>query len=606
MAIDLKKNKIISILTDKPGVYQFIDSFGKIIYIGKARNLKKRVTSYFSPNQSGKTMAMLNKATDIKHIVVDTESDALLLENSLIKKYQPRYNILLKDDKSYPRICIKNEHFPRVFITRNVVRDGSLYFGPYTSAHMVRNLISLIKQVFTLRTCNYNLTQDTIAAGKFKPCLEYYIGNCRAPCVAYETEDEYNEKIAQIKNILYGKVMSVTEHLKGKMKEAAGMLKFEEAQSYKEKIDILNNFRTRSAVVSNTIRNIDVLGFTQDVERSFVSYLKVVDGAVVQAFTLDLRSKVDEEKETILASAITELRQKYSSDSPEVIVPFLPDIQLNNLKYTIPRSGDKLKLLELAEKNALYFKLEQKKKMLEHSPGERTGKNLGKVKNDLHLPFLPAHIECFDNSNIMGKNPVSACVVFRNGKPSKKEYRHFNIRTVTGPNDFASMEEVIYRRYRRVLDEGGSIPQLIIIDGGKGQLSSAMKSLEKLGLHDRITVIGIAKKLEEIYFPGDSVPIYLDRQTYTLKLIQQLRDEAHRFGITFHRHKRSSEMTTSELDSIKGIGPKSKEVLLKKFRSTGELRKATSEEFERLIGKSKASILVRFLQNQTGKDPEEL
>lgn len=593
MATDSIKNNIIPLLPDKPGVYQFIDSSGKIIYIGKAKNLKKRVSSYFTANQSGKTMVMLNKAADLKHIVVDTESDALLLENNLIKRYQPRYNILLKDDKSYPRICIKNENFPRVFITRNVHRDGSLYFGPYTSAQLVRNLLTLVKQIFTLRTCNYNLTPENIAAGKFKPCLEYYIGNCKAPCVAWETEKEYDEKIIQIRNILNGNVATVSEHLKGKMKEAAAGLHFEEAQSFKEKLDVLNNFRTRSAVVSNTIRNVDVFGFTQDADKCYVNYVKVVDGAVVQAFTLDLRPKVDEEKETILASAITELRQKYSSDSPEIIVPFIPDIQLNNIKYTIPKSGDKLKLLQLAEKNAIYFKLEQKKKLLEHSPEQRTGRNLEKMKNDLHMPFMPVHIECFDNSNIMGKNPVAACVVFRNGKPSKKDYRHFNIKTVTGPNDFASMEEVIHRRYRRVLEEGGSIPQLVIIDGGKGQLSSAMKSIVKLGLQEKITVIGIAKKLEEIFFPGDSVPIYLDKNSYTLKLIQQLRDEAHRFGITFHRNKRSAEMTRSELDQVKGVGPKTKEILLKKFRSLDDIRNAPLEELEKLIGKHKAAIIKK-------------
>jgi len=600
VAIDLKKNNILSFLPDKPGVYQFIDVSGRTIYIGKAKNLKKRVSSYFSPNQSGKTTIMLNRAADLKHIVVDSESDALLLENNLIKRYQPRYNILLKDDKSYPRICIKNEHFPRVFITRNVIRDGSQYFGPYTSAQMVRNLISLIKQIFTLRTCNYNLTGENIAAGKFKACLEYYIGNCKAPCISLETEEEYDEKIVQIRAILRGNSSSVTEHLKNKMKNASEKLKFEEAQSYKEKLEILNNFRTKSTVVSNTIKNVDVFGFTQDVDICYVNYLNVVDGAVVQTFTLDLRPKVDEEKETILASAVTELRQKYSSDSPEILVPFLPDIQLDNVKYTIPKSGDRLKLLELAERNAVYYKLEQKKKLLEHKPEERTGKNLEKVKNDLHMPYLPVHIECFDNSNLMGKNPVSACVVFKNGKPSKKDYRHFNIKSVSGPNDFASMEEVIYRRYKRVLEEGGSLPQLVIIDGGKGQLSSALKSIETLGLHEKVTIIGIAKKLEEIYFPGDSVPIYLDKNSYSLKLIQQLRDEAHRFGITFHRNKRSSEMTKSELDRIKGIGPKTKETLLKNFKSINEIRSAKENELESLIGKSKTAILKNFLKNQPG------
>jgi excinuclease ABC subunit C len=589
---------ILCSLPDKPGVYQFIDSFGKLIYIGKAKNLKKRVTSYFAKNQSGKTTVMLNKAAEIRHIVVENESDALLLENNFIKKHQPRYNILLKDDKTFPRICIKNEPFPRVFSTRNVFKDGSLYFGPYTSGLMVKTLLNLIRQLYKLRTCKFSLTEGNISAGKFRPCLEYHIGNCKAPCIGNQSEQEYDESIRQIRDILKGNILTVTSHLKDKMVEFSRELRFEEAQILKEKIDILNRFRSHSAVVSNTIKNVDVFAFAQDNERCYVNYLKVVEGAVVQAFTLEIRSRVDEEPESLLGSAITEIRERYSSDSPEIIVSFHPDIQLDKIKYTIPKIGEKLKLLELAERNAIYYKLEQKKKLLEHKPVSRSGKNLEKVKNDLHMPVIPVHIECFDNSNIMGKDPVAACVVFRNGQPSKKDYRHFNIKTVTGPDDFSSMEEVIYRRYKRMLEEDKPVPQLIIIDGGKGQLSSAMKSLEKLGLRENVTMIGIAKKLEEIYFPGDSVPIYFDKNSYSLKLIQQMRNEAHRFGINFHRDKRSSGMTKSELDEIKGIGPKTKEILLKTFVSPEKIKNAPVEELEKHVGRSKAQIIVKFYKNR--------
>lgn len=595
----------ISALPGKPGVYQFIDQWGNIIYVGKAKNLKKRVASYFAKNQSGKTTVMLKKATAIQHIVVDNESDALLLENNLIKKHQPRYNILLKDDKTYPWICIKKEPFPRVFSTRNVIKDGSLYFGPYTSGLMVKTLLLLIRQLFKLRTCSHSLTASNIAAGKFRVCLEYHIGNCKAPCTGNQDENEYDENIVQIKDILKGNLMTVTDHLKQKMADYSSEMRFEEAQLIKEKIEIINKFRSRSVVVSNSIRNIDVYAVTREDDKAFVNYLKVVDGAVIQAYTLEMRVRLDEENDSLLGFAITELRQRYSSDSPEIIVPYKPDILLDRVKYTVPRIGEKLKLLELAERNAIYYRLEQKKRQSEHRPEERTGKNLGKVKKDLHMPDIPVHIECFDNSNIMGSNPVAACVVFRNGKPYKKDYRHFNIKTVSGPDDFSSMEEVIFRRYRRMKEEGRELPQLIIIDGGKGQLSSAMKSLAKLELQDKITVIGIAKKLEEIYFPGDSVPVYLDKNSYSLKLIQQLRNEAHRFGINFHRDKRSSGMLVSELDKIPGIGPKSKEALLKKFGSVDEIKKATQEELQKVVGANKTTLITGFFQNPLQVAPKE-
>jgi len=596
MAVNEKFRSILSLIPEKPGVYQFVDSNGSILYVGKAKNLKKRVTSYFSKNQSGKTVVLLNKTDDIRHIVVDNESDALLLENNLIKKHQPRYNILLKDDKTFPWICIKNEPFPRVFSTRNTIRDGSLYFGPYTSGLMVKVLIDLIRQLYKLRTCSNKLTDANIQEGKFKVCLEYHLGNCNAPCIGKQSENEYNENIYQIKNILKGNISTVIEHLKQLMDMYSRKLSFEKAQMIKEKIKILSRFRSRSAVVSNRIINVDVFAFTQELDNAYVNYLKVVQGAIIQAFTLELKIMVDEERESLMGFAITEIRRRLLSDSQEIILPFKPDILIDKVKYTVPKAGEKRKLLELAERNAIYYKLEQKKKRMEHSPQVRTGKKLERLKNDLHMPELPAHIECFDNSNIMGHNPVAACVVFRNARPSKKEYRHFNIKTVTGPDDFLSMEEIIYRRYKRVTEEKRALPQLVIIDGGKGQLSAAMKSIEKLGLREKMTIIGIAKKLEEIYFPGDSVPIYLDKNSVSLKIIQQLRNEAHRFGINFHRDKRSSEMIKSDLDQIKGIGPKTKERLLKHFGSIDKIVKAQNEELEKIIGISKTSILTEYFR----------
>lgn len=595
----LNHRNIIPLLPEKPGVYQFIDTNGNIIYAGKAKNLKKRVSSYFSKNQSVKTSAMLKKATGLRHIVVDNESDALLLENNIIKKHQPRYNILLKDDKTFPWICIKKEPFPRVFSTRNIVKDGSYYFGPYTSGIMVKTLLELIRHLYKTRTCALNLNTSNILAGKFKVCLEYHLGNCKAPCIGLQTENDYSDSIQQIKEILKGNISSVIEHLKRVMWDLSSELRFEEAQIVKEKINILSSFRSRSAIVSSTIKNVDVFGIAQDADNSYVNYLKVINGAVIQAFTLELKSRVDEEKESLLGFAITEIKQRFSSDSPEIIIPFKPDILFDKIKYTVPARGDKLKLLELAQRNALYYKLEQKKRREEQVAGDRTLRNLEKLRNDLHMSEIPNHIECFDNSNIMGKNPVAACVVFRNARPSKKEYRHFNIKTVTGPNDFSSMEEIVYRRYKRMTEEGQSLPQLIIIDGGKGQLSSAMKSLTKLNIHEKSTVIGIAKKLEEIYFPGDNVPIYLDKNSISLKIIQQIRNEAHRFGINFHRDKRSAEMTKSDLDEIKGIGIKTKEILLREIGSVDKIRMLPEKDLENLVGRKKASILYEFFKNQT-------
>jgi len=598
MIIDPHKFKnSLSRLPSKPGIYQFLDSNGSILYVGKAKNLRKRVTSYFAKNQSGKTELLLRRSSDIRHIVVDNESDALLLENNLIKKHQPRYNILLKDDKTFPWICIKKEPFPRIFSTRNTIRDGSVYFGPYTSGLMVKTLLNLIRQIYKLRTCYLNLTRSNIDSEKFKVCLEYHLGNCKGPCIGLQSEKEYSENIQQIRDILKGNISSVIDHLKTQMIGYSLEMRFEEAQKIKEKIDILSGFRSRSAVVSNTIRNVDVFTYTRETDYAYVNYLKIVDGAVIQAFTVELKIRIDEERESILGYAITEIRERLGSDSPEIIVPFKPDIQIDKIKYIVPKAGEKLKLIELSERNAIYYKLEQKKKRADLiKPQERTGKNLEKLKNDLHMSEIPLHIECFDNSNIMGANPVAACVVFRNGKPSGKDYRHFNIKTVSGPDDFSSMEEIVYRRYKRMLAEQNPLPQLVIIDGGKGQLSSAMKSIVKLGLKERVTVIGIAKKLEEIYFPGDSVPIYIDKNSISLKIIQQLRNEAHRFGITFHRNKRSLSMIKSGLDEIRGIGPKTKEILLRQFDSVEKIRKLSPDSLEKLVGTSKTRLLLDYFQ----------
>ena len=585
-----------SLLPDKPGVYQFIDASGTILYVGKARSLRKRVQSYFAKNQTGKTNVMLSRAVDLRHIVVDNESEALLLENSLIKRHQPRYNILLKDDKTYPWICIKNEHFPRVFMTRKLIADGSSYFGPYTSVLAVRTLLELIRDLFQIRTCSLPLTKKSIAEGKFKVCLEYHIGNCKGPCAGLVSEEEHDQQIEKIKQIIKGDVSKVTGHLETLMKNYAAELKFEEAQKIKEKLEILSKYRSKSLVVNASVKDVDVFGCTTDSGSMYISYLKVVQGAIVQSYTIELKMRLEEDRESVLSTAVTEIRQRVSSDSPEILVPFMPDILIDKVRYAVPRKGDRLKLLDLAVRNSVFFKLERQKKVAERSSETRSQRNMEKIKNDLHMPELPVHIECFDNSNIQGQAPVAACVVFRNGRPSNREYRHFNIKTVTGPDDFASMEEVITRRYKRMLDEKTPLPQLIVIDGGKGQLSSALKSLEALGLRGRITVIGLAKKLEEIYFPGDSVPLYLDKNSMTLKVIQHIRNEAHRFGINYHRSKRSSGMNTSKLDDIPGIGEKTKEVLLKKFGSVKKVAETTIDELTAVVGRKKAEILSDALK----------
>lgn len=588
--------QMASLMPERPGIYIFRDDTGTVLYVGKAKNLRKRVTSYFLKNVSGKTLIMVKKAASLQHQVVDNESDALLLENNLIKKHQPRYNILLKDDKTYPWVCVKNEHFPRVFLTRKVIADGSLYNGPYTSVLSVKTLVDLVRHLFQLRTCSLPLNQQSIKEGRFKVCLEYHLGNCKAPCVGYISEEEYNDQINKVNAIIRGDVSSVKNHLEALMHSYASNLMFEEAQKVKEKLEMISGFRSKSLVVNASVKNVDVFGFNSDVASAFVSYMKIVEGAIIQTYSIELKTRMEEERESLLSTAITEIRQRVSSVSPTVIVPFMPDIKIDRVKYTVPQRGDSLKILELANKNALFFKMERLKKGSEKSNEARTGRNLERMMKDLNMPVLPLHIECFDNSNIQGTSPVASCVVFRNGKPSNKEYRHFNIKTVEGPNDFASMEEILLRRYSRLLEEGKPIPQLIVIDGGKGQLSSAMKSLDELMLREKVTVIGIAKRLEEIYFPDDPVPLYLDKNSISLKIIQHIRDEAHRFGINFHRLKRSAGMKNSVLDEIDGIGEKTKEVLLKKFGSVKEISNASTEDLEKLVGKQKAAILIAALK----------
>ena len=588
----------VNSLPDEPGIYQFFDKSGTIIYIGKAKRLKRRVISYFSKiHDSRKTNLLVRKIVTVKFIVVETEQDALILENNLIKKYQPRYNILLKDDKTFPWICIKNESFPRVFYTRRVIKDGSLYFGPFTSMLLIRTLLDLFKHTYKLRTCNLNLSHENVSRGKFKVCLQYHIGNCLGPCEKFQTERHYSEGIDEIKNILKGNIGIVVSQLKKQMLELSADLNFEEAQALKERLDILLKYQARSTVVSPSIRNIDVYSFKKEDEISYVNFLKVINGGVIHSYTLEIKSRIDETDEDMLLSGITEIRQKIYSNATELIVPFKPSFKMEGVSYTVPQRGDKKKLLELSEKNVTYFILE-KKKNNSLQKGETSSERILKTaQKELRLTEIPFHIECFDNSNLQGTNPVAACVVFKNAKPAKRDYRHFNIKTVTGPDDFASMEEIVYRRYKRLLEEGNKLPNLVIVDGGKGQLGAALKALDKLELRGKLPIIGIAKRLEEIYYPGDPVPLYIDKNSETLKLIQKLRDEAHRFGITHHRGQRSKDMIVSELDQIKGVGDKTKDALLKKFKSVEGIKKAAVDELEAEIGKSKAQILMDYFQS---------
>jgi len=591
---------ILSTLPDKPGIYQYFDKDGILLYIGKAKSLKKRVSSYFSTDKfdSGKTAVMVRKIADIKTLVVDTEMDALLLENNLIKKHQPRYNVNLRDDKTYPWICIKNEPFPRIFYTRKLIRDGSEYFGPYTSVKMIETLLDIVKHLYKIRTCSLLLSAENIANKKFKVCLEYHIGNCKGPCEAMQTFEEYEKSIKDIRQILKGNISGVISHLKEEMQREAASMNFEGAQDVKEKIEQLEKLRSKSVVVNPSIHNVDVFSIKTEDDFAYVNFLKVMNGSIIQGHTIELKKKLDETPEELLEIAIADLRTRFQSDASEIIVPFEMQMQDEKLNFIVPKIGDKKHLLLLSEKNVLNFMREKQMQFEKQNPENKTLRLLEQMKKDLRLKELPRHIECFDNSNIQGAYPVAAMSVFKNGKPSKKDYRHFNIKTVEGPDDFASMEEVVFRRYKRLLEEAQPLPQLIVIDGGKGQLSSAMNSLEKLNLTGKIAVIGIAKKLEEIYYPGDSVPLYIDKKSETLRIIQQLRDEVHRFGITHHRNRRSKGVVKTELSEIKGIGEKTAEQLLKHFKSVKKIRETSFDELKSLVGNAKAQVIYDFFQSK--------
>ena len=591
---------LVRVLPNRPGVYQYYDESGTIIYVGKAIDLKKRVASYFtnSKGHSNKVKRLVANIVDIKHIVVETETDALLLENNLIKKYQPKYNVMLKDDKTYPWICIKNERFPRVFSTRKVIKDGSEYFGPYVSSYMMKTVLELIHQIYPLRNCNYNLSEENVDKGKFKVCLEYHMGNCLGPCEGKQDEDDYQQSIINIRNILKGNLHSVSKHLREKMAFFAEQLEFERAQMIKERLEILDRYQAKSTVVSPTVNNVDVYAILTDVKSAYINFLKVVSGSIIQAHTLELKKQLDESDAELLALGIVEIRSRLNSNSKEIVVPFDPGINIEGVQFHIPQRGDKKKLLELSHRNAMYYRKEKWQQVSHTDPEAHAERLMEQMKADLRLNEQPRHIECFDNSNIQGTNPVAACVVFKNGKPAKREYRHFNIKTVEGPDDFASMEEVVYRRYKRLKEEGEPLPQLIIIDGGKGQLSSALKSLDKLELRGKIAILGIAKRLEELFYPDDPVPLYLDKRSETLKVIQQLRNEAHRFGIEHHRKRRSKSGIKTSLTDIKGIGTETSEQLLKKFKSIKRLAAADETEVAKLIGPSKAKLVFEHFNEK--------
>ncbi|MBM1104906.1 excinuclease ABC subunit UvrC [Aurantibacter crassamenti] len=587
MPQDLLKIQIQT-LPSTPGVYQFYNKDEKILYVGKAKNLKRRVSSYFNKNHdNGKTRILVKHIHTIKHIVVPTETDALLLENNLIKKYQPRYNVLLKDDKSYPWICIKNERFPRIFPTRNHIKDGSEYFGPYTSMYTVRTLLDLIKGVYPLRTCNYDLSEKNISEGKYKVCLEYHLGNCKGPCEGHQSEPEYQLQVSDIREIIKGNFKSSLHYFKKQMIELADKRLYEEAQQMKEKIEVLENYQAKSTIVNPKINNVDVFTIISDEDFAYVNFLQISHGAVIRSHTLEMKKKLDESDVELLQMAIVEIRQRFNSHSKELYLPFEVSVD-PELKIRVPKTGDKKRILELSERNAKFFRQDRFKQIKIIDPDRHTNRIMAQMKIDLRLSEEPRHIECFDNSNIQGSNPVAACVVFINGKPAKKEYRKFNIKTVVGPDDFASMEEVVFRRYKRLLDEEANLPQLIVIDGGKGQLSSAVKSLDLLGLRGKIAIIGIAKRLEEIYFPDDSIPLYLDKKSESLKIIQQLRNEAHRFGITFHRQLRSKAAINSALEEIDGVGEKTARDLLKQFKSVKRIKEASIDDLAKIVGMAKA------------------
>ena len=589
----------IKTLPNQPGVYQYYDKNDTILYVGKAKDLKKRVSSYFNKTQeNGKTRVLVKKIVTIKHIVVETETDALLLENNLIKKYQPRYNVMLKDDKTYPWICIKNERFPRIFLTRNVIKDGSEYYGPYTSVRTAKALLDLIKELYTLRSCAYDLSEKNIELEKYKVCLDFHIGNCKGPCEGLQSEEDYVRDIIAIRNIIKGDFKEAIKSFHQLMMHFADEMEFEEAQKIKEKIDLLSNYQAKSTVVNPSITNVDVFTIISDESYSYVNFFKISNGAIIQSHTSEIKKKLDESDKELLELAIIEIRQRFNSTSTEIYVPF--EVELGEaLKVTVPKLGDKKRIVDLSLRNAKYYRQEQFKQIKIVDPDRHVNRIMAQMQKDLRLSSEPRHIECFDNSNIQGTHPVAACVVFKDGKPSKKDYRHFNIKTVVGPDDYASMEEVVFRRYKRLLEEEEPLPQLIIIDGGKGQLSSALKSLDILGLQNKIAIIGIAKRLEEIYYPNDPIPLYLDKKSESLKIIQQLRNEAHRFGITHHRNKRSKSALDNELEQISGIGKQTVVSLLKNFKSVKRVSQASFEEIALVIGKSKATMIINYFKTVT-------
>ncbi|MDI9544704.1 MAG: excinuclease ABC subunit UvrC [Bacteroidales bacterium] len=607
-------NQILSGLPELPGIYQYMGEEGRIIYVGKAKNLKKRVLSYFNKNHddSPKTAILVKRIRDIRYTVVENEQDALLLENNLIKEHQPRYNVLLKDDKTYPSICIKNERFPRVFQTRRILKDGSEYFGPYSSVPMVKAILDLIGKLHPLRSCSLDLSDKKISSGKYRVCLDYHIKKCQGPCVGLQSEADYNKNIDEIRHILKGNLERVEEILKKEIKEHAEALRFEEAQNCKNKMELLDSYRSKSYIVNSNIRELDVFSWDETESAAFINYLHVHNGCIVQTHTFEYRKKIEEDKESLLASGIYEMRSRFKSESKEVVVPFIPSMELDNVQFHVPKRGDRKKLLDLSKNNVRQYKIDLLKQEEKLNPEQRSTRILQTLKKDLQLSELPVHIECFDNSNIQGSSPVASCVVFKKGKASKKDYRHFNIKTVSGIDDFASMKEIITRRYMRLAREEQGIPQLVVVDGGKGQLSSAVEAhkhiielCKKESIDEKIInkilsirIIGIAKRLEEIYFPNDPTPLYLNKNSESLKLIQQIRDEAHRFGITFHRKLRSKVQIKSELDEIPGIGKVTKNQLLEHFKSLKKIREASSDELEKIVGKSKANNIINYFKSK--------
>lgn len=588
-------------LPERPGIYEYFDKDGVIIYVGKAKNLKKRVSSYFTRDESltGKVRILVQKIVDIRYVVVDTELDALLLENNLIKKYQPRYNVLLKDDKTYPWICIKNEPFPRIFSTRHRLNDGSDYFGPYASGKMMHTLLDLVRQLYKIRSCNLNLSENAIKNGKYKVCLEFHINNCLGPCESLQTESDYRETLLEIKNIIKGNISVVRQQLATHMKMYAEAYEFEKAQIVKEKIELLDRYQSKSTIVNPSIHNIDIFSLVEDAASAYINFMKVINGAIIQSHTIEIKKKLDESADELLLLAITELRERFESNATEMIVPFKPEVEFPGVTYTTPIRGEKKKLLELSERNAKYYQLEKQKQLERVDPERHTKRIMAQMQVDLRLKEEPRRIDCFDNSNTQGSYPVAAMVVFVDGKPAKSEYRHFNIKTVEGPNDFASMEEIIFRRYKRVIEENLPLPQLIIVDGGKGQLSSAMQSIDKLGLRGKLAVMGIAKKLEELYYPGDSLPLYIDKKSETLRIIQQLRDEAHRFGITHHRKRREKGTIKTELTEIPGVGASTSTILLRKFRSVKGIKEASLVDVQKVAGLAKGKIVFDYFHPES-------